>query len=246
MRKSWVFGLPIVVAILMIINAGCRHSDAVIPAVNTTGGQNDTTSTPNPPNNPVQPDTGICFERDILPIFISNCAKSGCHDAQARSEGYQFTDYNSIVAKKFFPGNANATELYRKITESDHDEVMPPPPSPRLTDNQVYLVRRWINEGAKNTTGCNTGCDSNNFSYTTAIRPLADQYCKGCHNASLASGGVTLDTYAGIKAVALNGRLLGAVKHMPGYKPMPQGGNKLSDCQLRQVEKWVAAGAPES
>jgi hypothetical protein len=28
-----------------------------------------------------------------------------------------------------------------------------------------------------------------------------------------------------------------------GYSAMPKGGNKLADCQITQVQKWIQAGA---
>lgn len=246
MRAPLRFSLLIVT--IVIIAAGCQHKqNTPVPATpsgsgngGAGGGNNNGGNT----NNPV--DTGLCFQRDILPIFISNCAKSGCHDAATRAEGYQFTDYNSIVSKKFTPGDAEDTELFEKITEDDNDDIMPPPPNPRLTSQQIALIRRWINEGAKNTTDCGSPCDSMDFKYSTAIKPLVEQYCRGCHNSAAPSAGIALDVYDGIKAVALNGKLLGAIQHQQGFSPMPKGGAKLSDCQILQVKKWVADGAPNN
>lgn len=199
------------------------------------------------PGNPSNPsDTALCFERDILPIFISNCAKSGCHDAGTRSEGFEFTSYATIVAREFKAGDPSNCELYEKIMETDPDEIMPPPPNTPLTGAEKALIRRWIEEGAKNTTGCATLCDSGSFTYSGAIKPMLDKYCVGCHNGSLASGGVTLHTYAGAADVAAKGWLLGVIKHDTGFPAMPQGGSKLSDCQIKQVEKWIAAGYPNN
>jgi mono/diheme cytochrome c family protein len=239
MRKAFLF-LTIVAA---CIAGGCKHQETPQPANTNTPGTTPTpTPNPAPTPNPNPADTGICFKRDILPIFLSNCAMSGCHDAISRQDGFQFTDYNSIINKEFVPGNANGTELYEKITEDDNDKRMPPPPRPALTADQVTLIRRWINEGAKNT-DFSSDCDTNNFKFSTAVKPITEQYCKGCHNSAAPSAGIALDSYDGVKTVALNGRMLGAIKHLAGYKPMPQGGSKLSDCQVRQVEKWIAGGA---
>ena len=44
-------------------------------------------------------DTGICFKRDILPIFNSNCAVSGCHNKTKAEEGYILDSYQNIVRK---------------------------------------------------------------------------------------------------------------------------------------------------
>lgn len=191
-------------------------------------------------------DTALCFERDILPIFISNCAKSGCHDAASRQDGYVFTSYQTITSKKFKAGNARETELYEKITENDPDDIMPPPPNPRLSGQQIALIGRWINEGAKNTTGCKPLCDSNKFAFAADIQPILNNYCRGCHNAAAPSGGIALDSYNGASNVALNGRLYGAISHSAGFSAMPQGSAKLDDCTIARVRAWIQAGAPNN
>jgi hypothetical protein len=223
-RLRVLFGL--LVALMVSMVSSCKHELPV---------------NPNPINN--NPDTSICFERDILPVFISNCAKGGCHNAISAQDGYQFTDYTSIVAKNFKPGDPEGTKLYQVITETDVDKRMPQAPNPALSAMQIDLVRRWIEQGGQNTGNCVTPCDSNNFKYSTAIVPLVDKYCKGCHNGQSLQGGYNLDTYDAVKALALNGKLLGSLKHETGFSAMPKGGVKLSDCQITQVQKWIADGA---
>jgi mono/diheme cytochrome c family protein len=66
-------------------------------------------------------------------------------------------------------------------------------------------------------------------------------YCKGCHNQASLGGGIDLSTYATVKASAA-GRLMGSINHTAGYSAMPKGSNKLSDCQIRQIQKWINAG----
>lgn len=220
------------VAASLLAAAACTHkSNEVQPGP----GPVDTT-------NVNVPDTALCFERDILPIFISNCAKSGCHDAASHQEGYIFTSYETITARKFVKGNAHRTELYEKITDNDPKDIMPPPPNTPLTAQQIGLIFDWIQRGAPNTTGCVSNCDSTAFTFSATIQPLLSKNCRGCHNSVTASSGVNLDNYAGVKAVADNGQLIGAVKHLPGFPAMPQGGQQLSACQIRQLEKWIAAG----
>ncbi|HEY9176184.1 MAG TPA: c-type cytochrome domain-containing protein [Flavipsychrobacter sp.] len=224
--------------------AACKHKgDTPVPVTNNTGGNNNGGNNGGNNNGGNNVDTGICFTRDILPIFVSNCAVPGCHDALTKSEGFQFTDYNSIVSKEFVPGNADATELYEKITEDKADKIMPPPPNSPLTSAQITLIRRWINEGAKNTTNCGSPCDTTKFTYAAEIQPIFDKYCKGCHSGAAAQKGIMLDTYSGASAVVGTGRLLGAIRHEAGFVAMPYGSNKMSDCEITKIEKWVAAGA---
>jgi cytochrome c553 len=232
-------------AFALMVTAACKHKPNLPgPVVNTNDSTNngqDTTTTP--------VDTSICFERDILPIFLTNCAKAGCHDASSHEEDYILDNYQNIMNSDngdgIVPGNANESEIYEVLVEDDIDKRMPEYPNAPLTTQQINLVKRWINEGAQNGTNCTVLCDTVNFTYT-AIQPILQQNCIGCHSSTLASGGVNLSTHAGVAVVAQSGELMGAIKHQTGFVAMPQGAAKLSDCKIRQIEKWVQAGAPNN
>ena len=248
--KSFVYTLIFFSAVTF---AACKHTidsqqPTPVDSTNTGGGNGgggNGGGNGGGGNNPS--DTALCFERDILPIFISNCAKGGCHDAATAEKGYVFTSYETITRKKFEHGNAEETELYEAMTEDDYDKIMPPPPSGPLQPEQIARIRRWINMGAPNSTNCsNGGCDSTQAAFAATIQPILNTACRGCHNANLASGGIRLDNHAGAAAAAGSGQLLGAIRHDAGFTPMPQGGNKLNDCQIAQISRWVANGTPNN
>ncbi len=190
----------------------------------------------------------ICFERDILPIFQSNCARSGCHDAQTRRHGYTFTSYDGIM-DAIRPGRPDNSEAYEKIIDDDFDDRMPPPPNPPLSSAQIASIRQWILQGARNTI-CPpedpSACDTIDVSYSATIRPTLDLYCVGCHSGSNPPKGVNLTLYGGVRTVALDGRLVGVTSHAPGFTPMPYGGNRLPDCEIAQIRSWVREGAGEN
>jgi len=94
-------------------------------------------------------------------------------------------------------------------------------------------------DGDNNTDTCGTIV----FTYSGGVAPLMNTYCAKCHNATTTKAGIDLTSYDGVKTVGLNGRLLGSIKQASGYKPMPPGTTKLTGCQIRQIEKWVQAGA---
>lgn len=187
----------------------------------------------------------VCFESEILPIFQTNCAKSGCHDAATANEGYVFDTYANIIRRGIDPGDANRSEVYEVLFERG-DDRMPQPPNPPLTDEQKALIGRWINEGAQNTTNCGTNCDSTQFLYSANVRSILNSYCVGCHGNVNPEAGIDLTAYNSVRNVALNGRLMGAITHAPGYQPMPRNANKLSDCQITQIRKWIESGAPNN
>jgi hypothetical protein len=187
----------------------------------------------------------VCFD-EILPIFRSSCAKAGCHDAATAMKGYVFDSYANIVRKDIKPGNAAGSKVYKMIIETDEDKRMPRQPYPRLLPAQVQLIRDWINQGAKNTTGCATSvCDTTLFTYT-AVKKIIDANCINCHSGISPAGGLNYSAYAGLKAVADAGRLQGAITHSAGYTPMPFGQPKLDDCKITQIKKWIQSGAPNN
>jgi len=224
----------------LIVLISCKHEPEEIVIVD-----------PIPPIDTIpdgltcDPDT-VYFRNDVLPLLISSCGMSGCHDASTAQEGVVLTSYQSVMnTAEIIPGNPGSSKLYEAITESETDERMPPPPASALSTDQILLIRKWIEQGARNNY-CDAGCDTNNFTYSGAIKPVIENNCKGCHNAFNSSGGVRLDDYSSVKAAADNGSLFGAVSHQQGYSPMPKGGNKLPECTIIQIRKWIADGSPNN
>lgn len=217
---------------LSVLVVTCKHE---IPFADKPGNEN-------PPvlSGSCSADT-VYFANSILPLLSSGCAMGGCHDAITHEEGLVLNSYAGIL-KIVQPGNASSSKLYKVITNPDPGDVMPPPPHARFSSADIALIQKWINQGAKNNQ-CKASCDTSLYTFSGVVMPLINTYCKGCHNPASPGGGIDLSNYNAIKLVAGNGKLLGSIKHAPGYSAMPQGGNKLQDCQVRQVEKWIQAGA---
>lgn len=93
----------------------------------------------------------------------------------------------------------------------------------------------------------NCSADPASVKYATVIAPLLSANgCTGCHSGASPSGGYNLTTYSAVKTVVDNGRLWGAVNHLEGFKPMPQGGGKISACDIKRLKAWIDAGAPNN
>ncbi len=228
-RKIIVVGLGMVaVATCLLINS-CTHAPYVMPIGLRTG------------------DPEICFERDILPIFISKCTNTGCHNAASHESGYQLDSYNNIVRKGIVPGNKAASKIWESIAISSFDVEKMPLNAPGLSARDLDLIGRWIATGAIDS-GVSCGistCDSGSFAYASNIAPIMNTYCVGCHNTASSAGGM-LTNYASVKNAAVNGRLIGNITHAAGYKPMPPSGTGLSACQIAQIKNWVATGTPNN
>ncbi len=180
----------------------------------------------------------VCFQENVLPIFVSNCTMSGCHNSNDRKAGYDLSNYDGIM-KGVVAKHPLRSEVYRSITGIRPS--MPPGRYPSLTRKEVSYIDIWIKMGAKNSTNCN-GCDSTNYTYTNRIQPFLNTWCVGCHSTSNAGGGYDLSTYSGVVVSITKSRLMGTLKHLSGFSPMPKNANQLSDCDINAVQKWIAAG----
>jgi hypothetical protein len=238
-RKTILFAT--VVACVALIYS-CQHQPFIIPEPNGTG---DTIQPPPPPPQPVSncnPDS-VYFENDILPLLASNCGMPGCHDAASHAEGINVTTYTSLINSKIIvAGKPANSKLIKSVNETNPNDIMPRPPRAPLTADQKAKLEKWIAQGALNNK-CNSGCDTTQFKFTANILPIITENCKGCHSGSFPSGNVSLENYTQIKTQADNGQLLGTINYTAGYKPMPQGTNKLADCKITIISKWIQAGA---
>src|SRR5688572_5748104 len=107
----------------------------------------------------------VSFNRDILPILSNNCF--ACHgpDENKRETKFHFDTKEGAFLKPgvIEPGKAAESLLIEMITHPDPEERMPPPDSGHaLTQKQIDLLRRWIDEGAKWDT---------HWAFTAPVRP---------------------------------------------------------------------------
>jgi hypothetical protein len=92
-----------------------------------------------------------------------------------------------------------------------------------------------------------SSCDSaGTISYAQKVVPIFQQQCYSCHSGGAPSGGIAMGTYNADKVIALNGKLYGSISHASGFSPMPQGGAKMSDCNLAIIKKWIDANCPNN
>lgn len=225
----------LVLLLLMLAVYACKHDPLNLPV----------RKDPTPPDTIPSGTNGVCFTKDVLPIFQSYCAKSGCHDNITREGGYILDSYDNIIKKDFKPGNGADSKIYKVLNLTDPNDVMPPPGNLSLTQAQKDIIKKWIDEGGKNT-ACTTYCNPYLFTYSGFVQPLLQKNCTGCHSGATAPKGINLTDYNIVKGVALNGKLYGAITHSAGFVPMPNTSNKLSDCEISQIKKWIDAGAPQN
>ncbi len=91
-----------------------------------------------------------------------------------------------------------------------------------------------------------TTCDTSNTSYAQDLVPIIERSCFNCHDSDNNNGNVTLEGYTNVKRFVDNNRLIGAIKHLPGFAPMPQGKAMLVECEIEKFEEWIQNGAPNN
>ena len=229
----------------LLVSYSCKHEpDGLtnnIPPDN--GGNGNGNGTGN--NKSCSADT-VYFVQQILPIFQSSCAMSGCHDAATHKEGIKLDTYSNILSTGGIQvSNPTNSKIYEVMVKTG-EERMPPSPAAAMTSSQLASISKWIGQGARNNSCLDSGCDTTNVKYSTHIKPIIENACQGCHSGAAPGGGINLATYAGVKAIADNGKFFGSISHLSAYSAMPKNGNKLTDCQINMVKIWISLGAPEN
>lgn len=94
----------------------------------------------------------VDFNRDIRPILSDNCF--ACHgpDEKQRMARLRFDTREGAFEKPgvIIAGDAAQSKLIQRVTAKDPYKLMPPAYSGhKLSDKQIDLLRRWVEEGAK-------------------------------------------------------------------------------------------------
>lgn len=120
---------------------------------------------PAAPARVVIPDQGaaIVYSQHIQPIFQNSCANSGCHLSGDHGGGISLESWASVMegsssyGAEVIPFAATKSHLLQHIST---DSTIAPLVFPRmplgrnpLPIEQIQLIRRWIDEGAKNDAG---------------------------------------------------------------------------------------------
>jgi mono/diheme cytochrome c family protein len=91
----------------------------------------------------------VSYYRDIEPILNSSCVS--CHQESMAAGGLKLDAPENLLqggasGKAVIPGRADRSLLYQRLTMTT-DKRMPPVGA--LTEEQLALIRAWINLGAK-------------------------------------------------------------------------------------------------
>ena len=126
----------------------------------------------------------VRYNEHIRPILSTNCFYCHGPDEKHREAKLRLDTREGATADlegdfAIVPGKPDKSELLRLITSDDRDEMMPPPKSkkPKLSERDVALLRKWIEQGAE-------------YEAHWAFLPLASAEPPAVKNAKWARNGV--------------------------------------------------------
>ncbi|MBD3672879.1 MAG: DUF1549 domain-containing protein [Planctomycetaceae bacterium] len=94
----------------------------------------------------------VIFSRQIQPLLAKHCLE--CHGTDEQEAGLRLDQQDSAFAKlesgarAIIPGQPGMSELITRVTSEEEFMRMPPEGEP-LSSEEVDLLRRWIQQGAK-------------------------------------------------------------------------------------------------
>jgi len=91
----------------------------------------------------------VNYSRDIEPILKANC--ESCHQAAMAAGGLRLDAPENVLqggasGPAVIPGKAQSSLLYTRLTDTTAKRM---PPVGALTEEQLAIIRAWINLGAK-------------------------------------------------------------------------------------------------
>ena len=91
----------------------------------------------------------VNYYRDIEPVLKENCVS--CHQASMAAGGLRLDAPENLLqggasGKAVVPGKADRSLLYTRLTLTTDKRM---PPVGMVTEEQLALIRAWINLGAK-------------------------------------------------------------------------------------------------
>ncbi len=101
------------------------------------------------------PGRRVEFNRDIRSILSDKCFSCHGPDSAKRQSGLRLdlaeeSSAERLGARAIVPSDVEASEVVRRILSVDPTDRMPPPQSnPPLTEDEVSLIKTWIEQGAK-------------------------------------------------------------------------------------------------
>ena len=224
-----------------------------------------------------KPGEPIDFTNHVLPILEDRCFS--CHQEPYDKNGrtiqpkaglalntYELVMKGNLDDTVVTPGDVEDSYLHEVLTLDEDDDMFMPPKGGPLTPEQIDIIKRWIEEGAKPKAGGGGVADaSGGVSFHDHIFPILEERCLDCHGEPYVKNGRTihpkaglaLDTYEAVLKGNLDGEIIDRGVHEESTlyvvitldpddsEIMPPKGDPLSAEEIDLFKKWIDEGAKE-
>ena len=212
-----------------------------------------------PPENPAKklPSRPTTFENDVLPI-LTNRTCLGCHGPTLKTKDLNLGTYESAMhgsesGAVIVPGNPDESRLYHMVKEG----LMPPGGKIHLTDDELAIIRGWIESGAGSESGPAAEAAPSNITQDDII-PIMLLRCTVCHGLRRQEAGLDLRTRESMLKGGKSGPAMVLGKpdqsllvkmirsgEMPPKKRLIQVGVKpVAEAEAAKIARWIELGAP--
>ncbi len=108
----------------------------------------------------------------------------------------------------------------------------------------TILVSSCTNDSSADLSGIG---DLDEVTYTNTVKSIIDNNCISCHAGTPINGApMSLTTYENVKQAVLNRGLLNRISRAQGEPGMmPNGGTRLPQAVINQVQEWANQGLNE-
>lgn len=94
----------------------------------------------------------VSYKDDVVPILSANCYK--CHGPDKQESDFRLDSYEKLikggkVGTAIVAGKSAESHLFKAINGKSDDVVAMPPEDGPLGKEQIELIKKWIDEGAK-------------------------------------------------------------------------------------------------
>lgn len=107
-----------------------------------------------------------------------------------------------------------------------------------------------VRSASNNTAQDPLNCPEKALTFNEDIKQIFNKHCTRCHNKNEREG-FNFHKVEFVKKAAQSGKLLGSIKHIQGYQPMPRHlpslkmASKLDKKNIDKIECWINSGMKE-
>jgi len=220
----------------------------------------------------------IDFTNHVLPILEDRCLN--CHNEPYDKNGrtiqpkaglalntYEMVMKGNLDNTVVTAGDVADSYLHEVLTLDEDDDMFMPPKGGPLTAEQIDIIKRWIEEGAKpkGSGGGGGAVVGAGISFHDHIFPILEDRCLDCHGEPYVKNGRTIHPKAGLALntyeFVLKGNLDGPIIDRGDHEEstlyvvmtldpddselMPPKGEPLTEDEISLFKQWIDEGAKE-